>query len=250
MFSRLFLQGIALREAPPKRDYLSGLPVVRHLAEKPLEFTAPVTIFVGENGVGKSTLIEAVAVGMGFNAEGGTRNFSFATEETHSVLYRHVDFVRGAYRPRDEFFLRAESFYNVATYNEEIDREPAWSAPVIQSYGGKSLHAQSHGESFLSLVRHRFGGKGFYVLDEPEAALSPVSQMELLAHLHRLVEDGSQIMLATHSPILMTYPEADLRLIDEEGIRPVGYRETTHYQLTRRFLEDPARMYRELFREE
>ena len=250
MLRRLYLQGVALRDAPPARDYLSALPVVRYLAEKPLEFAAPVTIFVGENGVGKSTLIEAIAVGMGFNAEGGTRNFSFATEETHSVLYRHLDFTRGAYRPRDGFFLRAESFYNVATYIEEIDRTPAWSAPVVQSYGGKSLHAQSHGESFLSLVRHRFGGKGFYVLDEPEAALSPASQMELLAHFHRLAEDGSQILLATHSPILMTYPNADLRLIDEEGIRPVDYRETAHYQLTRRFLQDPAQIYRELFREE
>ena len=154
MLSSQFLREVHLRELPPEDNYLSGLPVVRHLAAQPLAFTAPVTILVGENGVGKSTLIEAVAVGMGFNAEGGTRNFSFATQETHSALYRYVGFVRGPYRPRDGFFLRAESFYNVASYIDEIGDQK-----FLRRYGGKSLHDQSHGESFLSLVRSRFGGK-------------------------------------------------------------------------------------------
>ena len=244
MLSSLFLREVHLRELPPEDNYLSGLPVVRHLAEQPLAFTAPVTILVGENGVGKSTLIEAVAVGMGFNAEGGTRNFSFATQETHSALYRYVEFVRGPYRPRDGFFLRAESFYNVASYVDEIGDQK-----FLRRYGGKSLHDQSHGESFLSLVRSRFGGKGFYIMDEPEAALSPASQMELLAHIQRLTEDGSQVVLATHSPMLMTYPGACLLQIDEDGIRPIEYHKTSHYQITRRFLENPDRMYRELFRE-
>ena len=240
---RQFLREVHRRSG----NYLCGLPVVRHLAEQPLTFTAPVTILVGENGVGKSTLIEAVAVGMGFNAEGGTRNFSFATMETHSALYRYVGFVRGPYRPRDGFFLRAESFYNVASYIE-VD-EIGDGSKIISSYGGKSLHNQSHGESFLSLVRSRFGGKGFYIMDEPEAALSPASQMELLAHIHRLAEQGSQVVLATHSPMLMTYPGACLLQIDEVGIHPTEYRKTSHYQITRRFLENPDRMYRELFRE-
>ena len=119
--------------------------------------------------------------------------------ETHSALYRYVEFVRGPYRPRDGFFLRAESFYNVASYVDEIGDQK-----FLCRYGGKSLHDQSHGESFLSLVRSRFGGKGFYIMDEPEAALSPASQMELLAHIHRLAEDGSQVVIATHSPMLMT----------------------------------------------
>lgn len=244
MLSRLFLQEVRLHEPPPEENYLAGLPVVRHLAEQPLAFTTPVTILMGENGVGKSTLIEAVAVGMGFNAEGGTRNFSFATMETHSALYRYVEFVRGPHRPRDGFFLRAESFYNVASYVDEIGDQK-----FLCRYGGKSLHDQSHGESFLSLVRSRFGGKGFYIMDEPEAALSPASQMELLAHIHRLAEDGSQVVIATHSPMLMTYPGACLLQIDEDGIRPTEYRKTSHYQITRRFLENPDRMYRELFRE-
>lgn len=209
MLSSLFLQEVRLRELPPENNYLSGLPVVRHLAEQPLAFTAAVTILVGENGVGKSTLIEAVAVGMGFNAEGGTRNFCFATMETHSALYRYMGFVRGPYRPRDSFFLRAESFYNVASYVDEIGDQR-----FLRRYGGKSLHGQSHGESFLSLVRSRFQGNGLYIMDEPEAALSPASQMELLAHIH-----------------------------------PTEYRNTSHYQITRRFLENPDRMYRELFRE-
>ena len=245
MLSRLFLQEVRLHEPPPEENYLAGLPVVRHLAEQPLAFTTPVTILMGENGVGKSTLIEAVAVGMGFNAEGGTYNFSFATMETHSALYRYVGFVRGPYRPRDGFFLRAESFYNVASYVDEIGDQK-----FLRRYGGKSLHDQSHGESFLSLVRSRFGGKGFYIMDEPEAALSPASQMELLAHIHRLAEDGSQVIIATHSPMLMTYPGACLLQIDEDGIRATEYRKTSHYQITRRFLENPDRMYRELFREE
>lgn len=131
MLSSQFLREVHLRELPPEDNYLSGLPVVRHLAAQPLAFTAPVTILVGENGVGKSTLIEAVAVGMGFNAEGGTRNFSFATQETHSALYRYVEFVRGPYRPQDGFFLRAESFYNVASYVDEIGDQSFSAATAV-----------------------------------------------------------------------------------------------------------------------
>ncbi len=242
----LYLQTVRLDSSPPADSYLSRLPVVRHLARTPLVFHAPVTLLVGENGVGKSTLIEAIAVGMGFNAEGGTRNFNFSTHATHSPLYEHCTFVRGPYRPKDGFFLRAESFYNVATNIDELD-EDVGGPWLIDSYGGVSLHEQSHGESFLALVRSRFGGKGFYILDEPEAALSPASQMELLAHIHRLVEDDSQVVLATHSPILMTYPGAEVLEITSDGIRPVDYRETAHYQLTRRFLESPEAMYRTLF---
>lgn len=226
--------------------YLAKLPVVCHLAQAPIRFSAPVTLFVGENGVGKSTLVEAIAVGMGFNAEGGTRNFNFSTNETHSPLYKHCTFVRGPFRPKDGFFLRAESFYNVATNIDELD-ESIGGSRVIDSYGGVSLHKQSHGESFLALVRNRFGGKGFYIFDEPEAALSPASQMELLAHIHRLVEENSQLVLATHSPILMSYPGAEVLEITSDGIRSVDYRKTSHYQLTRRFLENPEAMYRTLF---
>ncbi|MDO4270112.1 MAG: AAA family ATPase [Eubacteriales bacterium] len=240
----LFLSEIRLEKPVPAEDYLAALPVVRHLRHTPLRFGGRVTLLVGENGVGKSTLVEAAAVGMGFNAEGGTRNFSFSTAETHSALYRYLNFVRGPYRPRDGFFLRAESFYNVASYVDAVD-----DGTLLRSYGGKSLHDQSHGESFLSLVRSRFGGRGFYILDEPEAALSPASQLELLAHIRRLERDGSQLLIATHSPILMTYPGAELLEISVEGVRKADYRDTAHYQLTRRMLENPARMYRLLFEE-
>ena len=238
----LYLNEIRLDKPVPADNYLADLPVVRHLRKTSLHLAAPVTFFIGENGVGKSTLIEAVAVGMGFNAEGGTRNFTFSTVQTHSDLHEYLTLVKGPYRPRDGFFLRAESFYNVASNVDELDQ----IAPLLESYGGKSLHEQSHGESFLALVRNRFGGKGIYILDEPEAALSPASQLELLAHIHRLAEDGSQLLIATHSPLLMTYPGAGLFEIGADGIRQTDYRHTAHYQLTREILENPDRVYRNL----
>ena len=152
--------------------------------------------------------------------------------------------------PRDGFFLRAESFYNVATNIDEMDEEPGPGGRVIDSYGGVSLHRQSHGESFLSLVEHRFGGQGLYLLDEPEAALSPARLMTLLVHIRHLVGRDSQFLIATHSPILMAYPGACIYQLSETGISQVNYRDTEHYQLTRRFLEAPERMMELLFQEE
>ena len=189
-----------------------------------------------------------MAVACGFNAEGGTRNFSFSTRETHSPLYRYLTVGRTAY-PRDGFFLRAESFYNVATNIDEMDEEPGPGGRVIDSYGGVSLHRQSHGESFLSLVEHRFGGQGLYLLDEPEAALSPARLMTLLVHIRHLVGQDSQFLIATHSPILMSYPGACIYQLSEAGIVRVDYRDTEHYQLTRRFLEAPEQMMELLFQE-
>ena len=149
-----------------------------------------------------------------------------------------------------EFFFRAESFYNVATNIDELDQGPSFGPRIIDSYGGMSLHEQSHGESFLALVEHRFGGQGLYLLDEPEAALSPTRMMSLLVLLHQLVGQGSQFIIATHSPILMAYPGARIYQLSQQGIEPVAYRETEHYQLTRRFLEAPERMLQLLFEEE
>jgi predicted ATPase len=200
------------------------------------------TFFVGENGSGKSTLLEAVAVSLGFNAEGGTRNFRFNTRASHSVLHQYLRIAKGVEKPRDGFFLRAESFFNVATEIEHLDSEPSFGPPLIDSYGGRSLHEQSHGESFLALITHRFGGRGLYILDEPEAALSPQRQLAVLARIHDLIEDRSQFLIATHSPILMAYPDAWIYTCAAEGIRRVDYEETEHYEVTKTFLENPRRM--------
>ena len=243
-----YIREIFLGRPLPDDSYLTALPALAPLiAGERLALDAPVTFLVGENGSGKSTLLEAVAVAMGFNAEGGTRNFSFSTRKTHAELGDYLTVSRSRY-PRDGFFLRAESFYNTASYLEDAYREEL-RLEVGTPYGARSLHAQSHGESFLALVQNRFGGEGVYLLDEPEAALSPARQLTLLGQLHLLVEEDSQFLIATHSPILMAYPGACIYRLSEEGIRRTAYRETEHYLLTRCFLEDPERMLRSLFSE-
>jgi predicted ATPase len=230
-----YLSSLRLNSPVHPDSYLHDLPVVRNLARRgELTFSSGVTFLVGENGTGKSTLLEAIAVASGFNAEGGSRNFNFTTGgATHSELHQHLTLARTAY-PEDGFFLRAESFYNAASYIDSID--------AAHNYGGQSLHAQSHGESFLALVEHRFRGGGLYLLDEPEAALSPRRQMALLASLHRLVRQQSQFIIATHSPILMAYPGAEIYLLSAEDIRAVDFRDTEHFQLTRDFLANPEQM--------
>ena len=220
------------------------LPVVRNLTE--LHLNQPVTFFVGENGTGKSTILEAIAVNFGFNAEGGSRNFNFSTEATHSDLHKAITLAKGLLNLKDGYFLRAESFYNVATNIENMDKEPSFDPPVKEAYGGKSLHAQSHGESFLSLVQNRFFGNGLYILDEPEAALSPSRQMTLLALIHALVKNNSQFIIATHSPILLAYPNAEIYELKEEEIRLTTYKNTEHYTLTRQFLNNPEGVLKHL----
>ncbi len=212
-------------------EYPFSLPVIRDLSS--LEFHSKVTYFVGENGTGKSTILEAIATAYGFNPEGGTKNFNFSTNATHSVLYEHIRLVKGIRRPKDGFFLRAESFYNVATNIDELG--------VADSYGGISLHRQSHGEAFMSLLLNKFRGEGLYILDEPEAALSPIRQMTMLARLHELAAQGSQFIIATHSPIILAYPEADIYEI-KEGIKNVSYEETEHYKVMKDFLNNREKM--------
>ena len=246
---RRYVRAVELSGAVPRDSWLRDVPAVRHLMEAGrLEFTHDVTFLVGENGTGKSTLLEAIAVACGFNAEGGTRNFSFSTKDTHSGLHEALTVVRSAY-PRDGFFLRAESLYNAASYIDSLDADlPEELRISTRQYGG-SLHAKSHGESFLALVQNRFSGRGLYFLDEPEAALSPMRMMTLLAEMDALVKQDSQFIIATHSPILMAFPGAEIMQITTEGIHAVPYRETEHYTVTRRFLEDPERMLRYLLDE-
>lgn len=222
-------------------SYLADLPVVQNLLRMgELSFESPVTFFVGENGSGKSTLLEAIAISAGFNAEGGSKNFSFVTRPTESDLHSYLTLSRRG-REKDGFFYRAESFYNVASQVDDLDLD-------LLGYGGKSLHDQSHGESLLALVQNRFRGNGLYILDEPEAALSPLRQMTLLLEIKRLVEEeDSQFLIATHSPILITYPGADIFEITPEAILKTTYEKTASYQITKRFLDDPSRMLDALF---
>ena len=205
-----------------------------------------ITFLVGENGTGKSTLLEAVAVAWGLNPEGGSRNFNFTSRPSHSELPRFLRPGKGSRMQKDAFFFRAESFFNVATEIEKLDRDEEPLAnpppPVLNHFGGRSLHEQSHGESFLSLLMDRFGGRGLYILDEPEAALSPSRQMAALSRIHELVRKGSQFIIATHSPILMAYPDAQIHQLTEDGIRPVKYTDTDHYSVTKTFLNDHRRM--------
>ncbi|HWQ30440.1 MAG TPA: AAA family ATPase [Negativicutes bacterium] len=225
-------------KVPSFSEYPFSLPIIRELSG--LELHPKVTYFVGENGTGKSTILEAMATAYGFNPEGGTKNFKFSSMATHSQLHEYIRLVKGVRRPKDGFFLRAESFYNVATNIDELDREAGWPR-VIDSYGGQSLHQQSHGEAFLSLFLEKFRGEGVYILDEPEAALSPIRQMTMIARLHELVCQGSQFIIATHSPIIMAYPEAMIYEIRED-IKRVRYEDTDHYKVMRDFLDNRGKM--------
>ena len=205
-----------------------------------------VTFFVGENGSGKSTLLEAIAVASGFNPEGGTRNFGFSTRKSHSSLSKYLRCSRGVSKPRDGFFLRAESFFNLATEIEALDNAPSFGPPIIDSYGGKSLHEQSHGESFLALMMNRFSGNSLFILDEPEAALSPARQMSMICRMDELVNENCQFLIATHSPIIMAYPDAEILVLGEKGLVKTAYEDTEHYQVMKSFMNNHEGMLREL----
>jgi predicted ATPase len=241
-----FIRSVTLdREGVDGGRYPFSIPALRRL--ETLALDEKVTFLVGENGSGKSTLIEAIAVAAGFNAEGGTRNMTVSTRASHSDLHERLRLVREPRSPRDGYFLRAESFFNVATHIEELDAGPAGGRPIIESYGGVSLHEQSHGESFLSLVLNRFGGRGLYILDEPEAALSLRGQLALMRRMHDLIAEESQFIVSTHSPVLLGYPNALIYALTESGIERTPYEATEQYELTRSFLDDRERFLRHLF---
>jgi predicted ATPase len=235
-----FVRSIVLKrdEVEDFETYPFSVPAIRALSELALD--PYVTFFIGDNGSGKSTLVEAIAVAAGFNPEGGSRNITVSTRASHSPLHRYLRLVRGRRRPRTGYFLRAESFFNVATYLEGLD-------DGLAPYGGRSLHEQSHGESFLSLLINRFGPHGFYILDEPEAALSLRGVLALMRRMHDLVADGSQFVISTHSPVLLGYPEAKILVMSGEGIAETAYEQSEIVKLTRSFLDDREVFLRHLF---
>lgn len=229
-----FIRGVRLSSSH-SAHYPYSIPAVRDFES--IDFNSPVTFFVGENGSGKSTLVEALAVAAGFNAEGGTKNYSFSSINSTSPLADELTLIRGARREKYGYFLRAESFYTTANYAET--GTPL--GPIL--FDGKRIHEQSHGEAFLSIVKEF--RTGLFVFDEPESALSPQRQLALLVAINKLVSQGSQFIIATHSPILLAYPGASIYQLSKEGVEHVAYDDVEHVTITRDFLKDPSRyMYR------
>ncbi len=220
-------------------SYLWNIDAINGISQ--ITFTHSVTFFVGENGSGKSTLLEAIAIAYGFNPEGGTRNYNFSTYDSHSELCSAIRLSRGVRRVRYGYFLRAESFYNVATKEEEYSREP----------GGRPqhFHEKSHGESFLALAQNSFRANGLYLLDEPEAALSVQRQLTLLMEIDRCVKEGSQFIIVTHSPILLALPGAEILSFDDGPIHPCTYEETDSYQVTSMFINNREQILHRLLNE-
>jgi predicted ATPase len=236
----IYLKEISLlkEKVPAKSEYPFNIPTIKNL--QTIELSSNVTFFVGENGSGKSTLIEAIGINSGFNVGGGSKDHSYLRKETESVL---SNYIRLSWMPKAKhgFFLRAESFFNFASYIDEIAKD---DPSVLRSYGGKSLHHQSHGESFLALF-NRFQD-GIFILDEPEAALSPSRQLSFMSLIHSL-ESKSQFIIATHSPILLAYPKAQVLNFSNGDIKTINYKETEHFDLYKRFIENPDRYLHYLF---
>lgn len=232
----LFLQGIYLKEDAPRTEFPFSIPAISKLN---LSLKKYVTFLVGENGSGKSTILEALADRMGFNAMGGTKQHRFI-EEYETELANYLRLQKNPRLPISQgFFLRAESFFDLSEFVDKNGDPKYW--------GGRELLKQSHGESFLSAFNHQFK-EGLFILDEPEAALSPQRQLSLLSIMNSMEKEGkSQLIIATHSPILLAYPNADIFLLDKNGIARVNYQETEHYQITKRFLDDPDTFLKMLF---
>ncbi len=242
-----FIRSIRIDWAEVEADsYLREIPALRALGQ--LDFGRNITFFVGENGTGKSTLTEAVAVACGFNPEGGTADYRFSTFDDVSELGRALRVVRGFRRPKAGFFFRAESFFNVASKAEDY-RDGTAKAVYYARYGGRSLHEQSHGESFLAYFQS-FSEAGLYIMDEPEAALSPQRQLALFLQIARMAKRGSQFVIATHSPILLAIPGAELYSFDGEGLFPCSYEETESYRITELFINERERIIKELLKED
>jgi predicted ATPase len=237
-----FIRSVQLRaseESELREGHPWDLPAIAAL-EAGLALSPFITYLIGENGSGKSTLLEAIAVAAGLNAEGGSSNFAFATRDSHSELWSKIRLVRGTRRPKTDFFLRAESLFTAATYLEELPRDP------LAAYGGRSLHEQSNGEAFLAVMLNRFGPEGLYLLDEPEAALSTQNCLTCLRRIHDLVQQGSQFIIATHSPLVLAYPGATIYSCSEDGLEAIDYEDADPVRLTKTFLEAKDRFLHQL----
>lgn len=243
LYSNLIVKKISLDKDSIKdfNIYPFNIDVVKNFDE--LEFKSPVTFFVGENGVGKSTFIESIAVSLGLPAEGGTENFRYNTKNTTSNLSDYLT-VSTYNKPKLKFFLRAESFYNFSSEVQRLVEEDGFYS-LYKSYGG-NLHECSHGESFLKLVQNKFRDHGLYILDEPEAALSPQRQLSLLCLIDDLVKQGSQFIIATHSPILISYRNGVILDLDN-NFKEIDYKDTEIYNLYKMYLDDSEGMQKKLF---
>lgn len=238
----MFIKKINYRAQNNVSEYPANLPIVKGLiANDGLRLEKPLTFFVGENGAGKSTLIEAIAVAFGLNLEGGSKNFNFATRESHSTLGEQIILSKTGLLPRSTFFLRAETYYNIASEVDNLELAPY--------YETDSLHHLSHGEGMLRIVQERFSPNGFYILDEPESGLSVSRQLSLLKEIIQLVQAGSQIIIATHSPILLAAPSAEIWEITHEKLQKISYEECDAYRDMKLFLDDPKRMLHYLLEE-
>lgn len=241
---------VTFSDALDAARYPFSLPIIQHL--KDIEFPSAVTFFVGENGTGKSTILEAIANKAGFGPEGGSRNISFKTsqENTYSGTQYLSEYFTLSWRqkPKNGYFFRAESFFNVANYLDHIEREGGGGAYI--PYGGRSLHEQSHGESFLAFFQNRLGSGGFFIFDEPEAALSPQRQLSLMVIIHEMCKNGNvQFIIATHSPILLAYPDATIYSCDSTILEDIEYTDTKHYKITKQFLDNPSHYLHHLFKD-
>lgn len=238
MTEELYIKSIYIdKDRISRESYIRDIPALESLEE--LVLHKRVTFFVGENGSGKSTLLEAIAVAYGFNPEGGSINYSFSTYDSHSELHDAVRLSRSFYRPRYGYFLRAESFYNVATMDEEYGKLP----------GGVShdLHRMSHGESFLAVAQENFSADGIYFLDEPEAALSPQRQMSLMVTIAKAAKLGAQFIIVTHSPVILALPGAEIISFDNGSLHSCTYEETDSCRITKMFVNDRERILKHLF---
>lgn len=237
--NELYITGLKIRwDSIEEGSYLRKIEAIKDISE--MRFHSPVTFFVGENGSGKSTLLEAISIAYGFNPEGGTKNYSFSTFDSHSELCDALTLIRDCRKAQWSYFLRAESFYNVASAEEEYSKIQG----VPQHY-----HEKSHGESFLSVVQENFTEKGLYILDEPEAALSPQRQLTLLLEMSSCVNNNSQFIVVTHSPILLGLPKAEILSFDDGAIKRISYEETQSYQITKMFINNRERMLKLLLEE-